>query len=371
MATTFGIEEEFIFLDPITLRPADVAEQAFAQLTSEPAWAPFTHREFLASQVEHASRVFTDLADAESALNAFRRRIADEATRLGVLVASIGTTPDANAFPVVAHVERYERIVRDMAGLIGDHQFSGQHVHIGVPDREAGVVALNAVRPWLPLLTAMAGNSPFFRGYDTGYESWRTIQLRRWPTAGSPPRFRNAADYDRRIRALIGMAGITDLHLVMWNVRLSEQLPTVEFRMADAQLTAEDAILIAAVCRGLVEYALDTAGGPPREADIPMELLSAAVMHAAHTGLRGVLYDPVTRGPSEARVVLDRLLERIGPYLDRSGDAPRVADLVARLLQKGTGAIRQRAAFRRAGIEGLERLYSTTICDDPDRRRAA
>ncbi|QEO14880.1 YbdK family carboxylate-amine ligase [Agromyces intestinalis] len=370
MATTFGIEEEFIFLDPVTLRPADVAEQAFAQLASEPAWAQYTHREFLASQVEHASRVFTELDDAESALGAFRRRIADEATRLGTLVASTGTTPDAHAFPAVAHLERYERIVRDMAGLIADHQFSGLHVHVGVPDREAGVVALNTVRPWLPLLTAMSGNSPFFRGFDTGYESWRTIQLRRWPTAGSPPRFRDANDYDRRIQALLGMAGISDVHLIMWNVRLSEQLPTIEFRMADAQLTAEDTLLIAAVCRGLVEYAIDTAGGPPREADMPAELLSAAVMHAAHTGLRGLMYDPATRDLADARVVLERLLERIGPYLERSGDAPRVADLVARLLQAGTGAIRQRAAFRRGGTEGLERLFAATICNDPDRRAA-
>lgn len=373
MHTTFGIEEEFAFLDPVTLLPADVSEDVFERLASDPVWGAVTHREFLASQIEHASTVFRTLDEAEAAITGFRARLADEARASGVYVASIGTTPDANAFPAVTHTERYQRIVRDMAGLIADHQFCGLHVHVGIPDREAGVVAMNATRPWLPLLTAISGNSPFWRGFDTGYESWRTIQLRRWPTAGSPPRFADAGDYDRRIRALLGMAGLTDIGLIMWSVRLSEHLPTIEFRMGDAQLAAEDTLLIAALCRALVEYALDDHGDRYRiahEANLPGELLSAAVMHGAHTGMRGQLFDPQTRELADARVVFERLLERVGPYLERDGDLGRVADLSARMLQLGTGAARQRAAFHRGGVDALARLYETTIGGDPDSRAA-
>ncbi|WP_395245434.1 YbdK family carboxylate-amine ligase [Agromyces sp. MMS24-K17] len=373
MTTTFGIEEEFVFLDPVTLRPADAGEDVYEQLSADPQWGAVTHREFLASQIEHASTVFRRLDEAEAAVSGFRVRLGEAARASGVYVASVGTSPDAHPFPAVTHTERYQRIVRDMAGLIADHQFCGLHVHIGIPDREAGVVAMNAVRPWLPLLTAISGNSPFWRGYDTGYESWRTIQLRRWPTAGSPPLFADAGDYDRRIRALLGMAGLKDIALIMWSVRLSEHLPTIEFRMADAQLSTEDTLLIAAVCRGLIEYALDEHADRhriDRETNVPGELLSAAVMHAAHAGLRGQLYDPAARELADARVVFDRLLERIGPYLERSGDLARVADLSARLLQLGTGASRQRAAFRRGGVDALARLYETTIGWDPDTRAA-
>ncbi|WP_350348837.1 YbdK family carboxylate-amine ligase [Agromyces sp. G08B096] len=365
MHATFGVEEEFIFLDRETLRPADVAAPLFARLHEDPEWSATTHKEFLASQIEHASPVFDTLGGALPVLSGFRRLVADEAERVGVLAASIGTPPDTLAFPSITHDERYQRIVRDMAGLIADHQMSGLHVHVGIPDREAGVIALNTARPWLPLLTAISGNSPFWRGYDTGYESWRTVQLRRWPTAGSPPRFRDANDYDRRIRRLLGIGGMTDLALIAWNIRLSEHLPTIEFRMADAQLTAEDTLLVAALCRALVRHAIETDGRDIEETDVAPELLSAAVLHSAHAGLRAQVYDPVLGELADARSVLDRLFALVGPQLEAEGDLEVTAELVARLTQLGTGAARQRSAFLRGGGERLGRLFQTTIAGGP------
>ena len=118
--TTFGIEEEFFFLDPTTILPADVASDVFRRLSAEPEWSDFTHQEFLASQVEHASPVFTTLAEAGEVLVAFRREVDRDAARHAVSVASIGTTPDAHPFPSITDSDRYHRIVRDMAGVIAD-----------------------------------------------------------------------------------------------------------------------------------------------------------------------------------------------------------------------------------------------------------
>ena len=71
--TTFGIEEEFFFLDPDTMQPADVAEHVYRRLAVDPRWQDVTMREFLASKIEHASRVFTEMTDAATELHAFRR----------------------------------------------------------------------------------------------------------------------------------------------------------------------------------------------------------------------------------------------------------------------------------------------------------
>jgi carboxylate-amine ligase len=374
--TTFGIEEEFFFIDPSTMLPADVAEQVFARLSTDPRWSAATHREFLASQVEHASPVFTDLAEAGAALVAFRREVDADAGRFAVAAASIGTTPDTHSFPSITDVDRYHRIVRDMDGVIADHQMSGLHVHVGIPSREHGVAVLNAVRPWLPLLTAMTGNSPLWRGNVTGYESWRTIQLRRWPTAGCPPRFRDAADYDRRIRQLIGHAGMADLALIAWNLRLSEHLPTIEFRMADAQLTADDTLLVTALCRALVLRALDdfdrmgqshtamlrrmrSADDP--DPDLPPELLSAGIVHSAHTGISRDAFDPATGDLRPAPELLHRLERYAAEPLERMGDREVVRELLQKLLRDGTGATRQLEAWRRNGNAGLRRLYAATI----------
>ncbi|MGW2034691.1 glutamate-cysteine ligase family protein [Streptomyces sp. NPDC001811] len=47
----------------------------------------------------------------------------------------------------------------------------------------------NHLRPWLATLTALAANSLYWDGRDTGYASWRTTTWGRWPVAGPPPYF--------------------------------------------------------------------------------------------------------------------------------------------------------------------------------------
>ncbi|MFC9918303.1 carboxylate-amine ligase [Agromyces binzhouensis] len=373
--TTFGIEEEFFFLDPETMLPADIAEEVHDRLAADPRWGEHVHPEFLASQVEFATPVFDSLAEAADQLVAFRREVDADAGRHAVCVASIGTSPDAPRFPSITDTDRYHRIVRDMAGIIADHQMSGLHVHVGIPSREHGIAAMNAVRPWLPLLTAMTGNSPLWRGAVTGYESWRTVQLRRWTTAGCPPRFADAAEYDRRIHDMLGFGGLVELALIAWNVRLSEHVPTIEFRMADAQLTADDTLLVAALCRALVMRAIDEHdrfGADPAVArplrsldepdpDVPPELLSAATLHAAHAGLSGGAFDPASGRLAPAHDLVHRLERHLAEPLERTGDRELVRQLLGRLLRDGTGASRQLAAWNRGGVAGLRRLFAATI----------
>lgn len=362
---TFGMEEEFQFLDPVTLHPANVAREAYERLASMPEWREFTHKEFLASQVEHASGVFSTLEEARSALLAFRTEVARIAADLGVVAASVGTPPDTSPFPTITEGERYQRIVDDMSGIIADHQVSGLHVHVGVPDREAGVIALNAARPWMPLLTALAANSPLWRGHDTGHDSWRTIMLRRWTTSGCPPSFLDAADYDRRIRRLLGIGGTQDLALIAWDVRLSEHLPTIEFRMADAQLDAESTLLVAALCRALVTHALErpraTDVAATASAEVPPELLSAALQHSAHYGMRAQVFDPISGGLASGSDALGGFVRLLEAELHEAGDLDAVTETTARLLRDGTGAERQRAAFRTAGMAGVRGLLDATI----------
>lgn len=362
---TFGIEEELQLLDPMTLQPANVAAEVYGMLMASPQWADVTHKEFLASQVEHASAVFSSLQEARSALLGFRRFVAERAGELGVVAASVGTPPQTTPFPSITDVERYHRIVSDLGGLIADHQLSGLHVHIGVPDREAGVIALNAARPWMPLLTSISANSPLWRGHDTGYDSWRTILLRRWTTAGCPPSFVDAADYDHRVHRLLGIGGTNDLGLISWDVRLSEHLPTIEFRMADAQLDADTTLFITALCRALVSHMLarpeasDAAASA--SAEVPPELLSAAVFHSAHHGMRAEVFDPISGGLAPAGDVLRRFVQMVAGELEEEGDLQTVESSMRRLIRTGTGAERQRAAYAIDGMAGVRRLLDATI----------
>lgn len=369
--TTFGIEEEFQFLDPVTLRPADVAAEVFRALSDSVEWHDVTHREFLASQIEHASAVFTTMDEARTALVGFRRFIADRAAELGVIAASIGTPPDAEPFPAITDQERYHRVVADLGGVIADHQLTAVHVHVGVPDRDSGVTAINAARPWMPLLMALAANSPIWRGYDTGYASWRSVLLRRWTASGCPPSFIDAADYDRRVAQLVGIGGIVDIPLIAWDVRLSPHLPTIEFRMGDAQLDAEAALLITALCRALVSHALEkpeaSDAAAAASAEVPPELLSAAQLHSAHFGMTAQVFDPAVGGLAPAGEALWRFIRILEVELAEADDLDMVTDTAARVLRDGTGAQRQRAAFTSAGMSGVRRLIESTIAVDQGR----
>lgn len=342
---TFGLEEEFMLVDPGSLEPVPEAREILDSLRRS-AGADGT-KEFLASQIEHSSRVFSTLPDALAELTAFRERLAATAAERGLAAASVGVPFQTTPYPLLTPGDRYEEVEHEFRSVVADHQVNGLHVHVHVPDREAGVRALNGVRTWIPVLLALSGNSPFWRGADTGFCSWRTILLRRWVTGNCPPRFEDAADYDRRLRQLVGVGGTVDVETVAWNARLSEHWPTLEFRVFDAQLEAEDSVLLAALARGLVAVALDD---DDEALDPPPELLDAALWHAARDGISGNLVHPVTGHLEPARTVVDALLDRVRQRLELASDIEFVTASLDRIFRDGIGADRQRAAHARGNI---------------------
>jgi len=360
--TTFGLEEEYFLVDPGTLRPASIAGSVLQDLSSAShGRGGWVTPEFLGSQVERCTGIFTHLAEAEADLSRFRAELASFARTRGAIAIGTGTPFDAFSSPTLTDNARYHAIESNLRGVVHDHQISGTHVHVGVPSREAGVHALNRMRIWLPTLMALTGNSPFWRGSDTGFDSWRAVLMRRWPTTGCPPMFTDAADYDRRIRGLVGVGATPDTASIAWCARLSEAHPTLEVRVADAQLDVAATLLFAALTRGLVMTALADAERDRPSLTVPPELLDASLWHAARDGIRGELLDPVSCEMKSARVVTHTMVRHIEAALDGTGDGPRVADLLERLWRTGTGADKQHGAFRRGGRSGLGVLLDSSL----------
>ena len=99
----------------------------------------------------------------------------------------------------------------------------------------------------------------------------------------------DAADYDARLGRLVGVGATVDTATVAWYARLSETFPTLEVRVADAQLEPAPALLLTALTRALVAtgVAEAEAGAPPWS--LEPELLDAALWHASRDGIRGEL----------------------------------------------------------------------------------
>jgi carboxylate-amine ligase len=201
------------------------------------------------------------------------------------------------------------------------------------------------MRPWLSVLLALSANSPFWRGRDTGYASYRTIACGRWPTWGPTERFGDPASYDARVAALIESGAALDEGMIYFESRLSARYPTVEVRVADVAQEAGDALLLAALSRALV----DAVVASPGTDDPPVALLRAAAWRAARFGLGEDLYDVAERRLRPASAMVDRLVDTLGPALRANGDETLVRREADRLLRRGTGADLQRADLAATG----------------------
>ncbi|MGK5631547.1 carboxylate-amine ligase [Streptomyces sp. URMC 123] len=356
---TLGVEEEYLLIDPDTGMPVPRGQQVRALVSSQAGpGAPEVQSELLQAQVEVATPICRTLDDVGGHLLRLRHALAAAAEKAGCRLAACGAAPDAPTVPVpVTNEHRYRELRRNAARLVDEQLVNGMHVHVAVPDRDTAVTVLNRVRPWLPVLVAMAGNSPLWLGTDTGFASWRTVVFGRWPVSGPPPAFDDLQDYEGRIDALLDTGTIYDRGQLYWHARVSERYPTVEIRAADVQLRADEAVLFAGIVRALVATAIrEDKDSEPLPAT-PPELLSAATWLAARRGLSHHLVGLRGSHAAATDVVRD-LMRHIRPALEESGDLPQVASLAHRLLREGTGAERQRRALREGGRPALYGLIT-------------
>lgn len=356
---TLGVEEEFFLLDPDTGLPTPRVEAVRAAAgLSHVADSAEVQEELLQAQIEVATPVCVGLDEVAGHLLRLRHAVGTAAEQAGCRIAACGAAPFAGPDPVpVSRAPRARATLDGAARLVDEQLINGMHVHASIPDRPTGVEVLNRIRPWLPVLVALAGNSPIWHGSDTGFASWRTIVFDRWPASGPPPVFAGAEDYDRRIRSMVDTGVLLDHGQVYWQARLSERYPTIEVRALDVQLRSDDAVLFAGLVRALVGTALrEHAGALPYERT-PQELLQVANWHAARYGLTDTLIDQEGQRRG-AHDVVSGLVDHLTPALDATGDTRQVTSLLQRLLAEGGGAQRQRQALAQDGPKGLIELIT-------------
>jgi carboxylate-amine ligase len=359
---TVGVEEELLVVDaagrPVPLGPdaleiaarrgeGETAEQHDRADDDSPDGAHLVP-ELQAQQVELGTTVCRTLDEVESQLRFWRARADAAAAAVGGRVAALATSP-VPVDPVPTEGERYARMLDAFALTAQEMLTCGCHVHVSVEDDDEGVAVLNRIRVWLPVLTALTANSPFWQGADTGYASYRSQVWHRWPSAGPTEVFTDASDYHRLIEAVLATDTVLDSGMVYFDARLSENWPTVEVRTADVALRVEDAVTLAGLVRGLVETAArEAADGTPPPA-VRAEVLRVAAWRAGRSGLTGDLVHPGTGTPAPAAAVVTALLDHVRCALADAGDEQRVTDGLQALLRRGTGADLQRRVHRETG----------------------
>jgi glutamate---cysteine ligase / carboxylate-amine ligase len=299
-------------------------------------------------QVETSTRPCRTLEELRGELRGARAAAAEAAGRVGVQVVALGTSP-IPVEPETVGQPRYQRMA-EAFGLTAQEQLTcGCHVHVQVDSDEEGVAVLDRIQPWLAPLLALSANSPFWQGLDSSYASFRYQAWGRWPCSGPTEWFGSAQAYQATVAQMVRTGTLLDSGMVYFDARLSEHYPTLEVRIADVCLRHEDAVLIAALARALVETearAWQQDAGPLR---MRPELLRLAAWRASRSGLDGELLDPRTGRPGGAAAVTALLLAHVRDALADAGDLGTVTGLLTDVLRRGTGAAFQRDAARRTG----------------------
>ncbi|MFK0247159.1 glutamate--cysteine ligase [Amycolatopsis azurea] len=361
--TGIGVEEEFLLVDPRTgascPRAATVIERQRACCPLPDGAA--VHEELRPTQIESVSGICGTADALYEHLTAGRRAIAEAAAAEDCAIIASGTPLRPSPGGGGGSDDRFGKIDALYAGVVKAYEVCGCHVHIGVPDRETAVAVVNHLAEWLPTLLALSANSPFEGGIDTGYESWRMVEQSRFPGSGLPPRFADAADYDRQVGRLVDCGVLVDENQTFWLARPSSRWPTVEVRAADTASTVDEAVLQGLLTRALVLTALDDLHHGVEAPPLDPQVAAAAVFSAARYGLTGPAIDPVAGKPVPAADRMAALLGHVRQALEDSGDSDLVRTLLDRLEREGTGAERQRRAVTDGEGALLRMLIEETV----------
>jgi carboxylate-amine ligase len=347
---TVGVEEEFLLVDPRSGRPLAVGGMILAGASgpTEDADGAGITGELQREQLETGTRPCTDLDELHSEVRAARAQAAAAAADVGVVPVPLATSP-LQVEPTLSPSRRYERMA-DRFGLTVSEQLTcGCHVHVEIDSAEQGVAVLDRIRPWLAPLIAISANSPFWQGSDSGYASFRSQVWSRWPSAGVYERFGSVAGYREFVDLALGSDTVLDEGMLYLDARLSSTHPTVEVRVADVCRDPDDAVLVAALCRALVETAIAESEAGCEPDPVRTEVLRLAAWRAGRSGIGGSLLRPGDWTPAPAAEVLDALLGHVAPALEEAGDLTAVRELLAAVRGRGTGASRQRAVLERTG----------------------
>ena len=352
-AFSLGVEEELLIAHPNTLLPLGGTDALLARARPP---ADRVTGEVSDGVLELRTPVCRRTGEAVDVLAALRAELASFTPLIGAGVHPLGRFGDVR----LRQSPRYELIGDSLGALMRQTPHCGVHVHVGMPDAETAVRACNGMRKWIPLLQALAANSPYWYGRDSGLSSARVVICNSFPRAGIPRPFADYEDFAATVDELQALGECPDHSFLWWDIRPHPGLGTLEIRAFDAQSSIEDLSALVALTHCLVMH----------EATVPRafpgpgpEALRELSFRATRDGLDARLaFDGALR---PVREVAYRAVAIAGAYAADLGCWEELM-LVHRLLEVGNGALRQRRNAELGGVRlMLRRLADETMLRRP------
>jgi len=345
---SIGIEEEYQTVDPVTF---DLRSHIQTELMAQGkrVMKEKVKSEMHQSVVEVGTGVCRNMTEAREDLVTLRRQMVALARDNGLALVAGATHPFADwRVQDISPDERYLQVVEDLQLVARSNLIFGLHVHVGVEDRETIIHLMNQIRYFLPHLLALSANSPFWLGMNTGLKSYRCKVFDKFPRTNIPDTFNGWADYEAFVNLLIRTNCIDNAKKIWWDVRPHPFFPTIEVRICDLPMRVDETLAIAALIQATV-YTLwklhekNQAWRPYSRA-----LIMENKWRASRYGIQGSLIDFGRETEVPERQLIEEYLGLVDEAVDELGSR-RDVDGVRWILQHGTGADRQLAAFDRSG----------------------
>jgi carboxylate-amine ligase len=349
-----GIEEEVMLVDP--QRRWALAQRIDDVLDALPAvLAEHVSAETHQAAIELRTDPHDLVGAAVAQLRVLRTELVETLGGIGLAASGAGMHPMAVwSETEVTSASRYQLIQQTMRDLTAREPTFALHVHIGVPDPERAIDLYNRLRVHLPLLLALSGNSPFWRGRDAGFASTRTILFQAFPRTGMPRRYGSYGEWVEAVDVQIRVGALPEATFLWWDIRPQPRFGTVEIRIMDAQSRVADTSTLVALVQSVARLELEE-GYVSEHACASEEALAENRFLAARDGVDARLIDPTAESLRPIKEILIELLHSARPHAAALGclaELERTAALVV-----APGAARQRD--HPAGEDQLERLIAS------------
>ncbi|WP_299817970.1 carboxylate-amine ligase [uncultured Jannaschia sp.] len=349
-AFTIGIEEEYLLTDVETGDLARAPDSLMA--VCREALGDQVSPEFLQCQIEVGTGICDDIGMARADLAHLRRTVAELAGDYGLRPIAASCHPFSDwQDQSLTEKARYRELARDLRAVARRMLICGMHVHVGVADEALRIDLCNQLTYFLPHLLALSASSPFWKGEDTGLASYRMTVFDNMPRTGLPPHLDGWADWRRSVDLLADLEVIEDGSKIWWDLRPSENFPTLEARICDVCPRMEDTLTLAATVQALVRalWRLRQRNQSWRRYD--RFLLSENRWRALRYGATGGLIDFGAGRIAPLTELVEDILDLIGEDAGVLGAFDEVAR-IRTLAAEGSSADRQRAVRDRAVAEG-------------------
>ena len=335
---TLGVELEWMCVDVDSGDQIPAAPHVFAAVGATPRIKP----ELFTSIVETNTDIQNSTPDAMSQLADLYAQVDSVLKHRNAALLSSGTHPVSHwREQVMSDDVRYHKLLKRLQWVARRFNICGIHVHVGMPDGDSCIRAMNNLLPIMPVFLAISANSPFWHGEKTGLAASRIKVFEGLSQGGMPFYFADWKDFEYCTGKLTSTGSIESVRDIWWEMRPHPDFGTLEVRIGDMPARFDDnAAYIAYVRAEAMAAAMDN--DRPK---VHPSLIRENRWRACRYGIHATIIDPFNEELIPVLEWLEKRLDQLAAQGISGSELELVSGQIGHWRKHGGGAESQRELF--------------------------